>query len=31
MGYHLILINGKWERFYGTVEEAKKYIEENKK
>jgi hypothetical protein len=31
MGFLLILINGKWQRFYGTKEEAKKYIEESKK
>jgi len=30
-GYTLILIDGKWQRFYGTLEEAKKYLEESKK
>ena len=31
MGYKLILIDGEWKRFYGTMKEAREYLEKHKK
>lgn len=30
MGFLLVKINGKWMRFFGTIQEARKIIEKSK-